>query len=305
MKLADILSSKLTSQNIQNHCYGGFIDKIILDARTLEIHKDELREHLDNLELKYEDGSFRGGGLRIKIRITQDSTAYAKYNFFTKQLSQLILNPSSFSYYSSFKYEVLSIFGPLDVIQLLPLTRIDKTVDITLSYEEVSRGFNVKHKRSVNIYQFMSAQNRSIDIGKSPEVIKLYNRTFKAKLNFPCTRLETCLIRNKIGYKNLKELEEFWVSDKSKEDTTFKNVSFNSIEIHNQNNLPDKKKQNKISVLLDHFPYFLIKSLLNNKGNFLRDYKKIVELLPYKIQPNAVFTTGMRIFFNEDEMETK
>jgi hypothetical protein len=305
MTSTGILSSKLTSQNIQNHSYSGFIDKLILDARTLEVHKDELREHLDNLEIKYEDGSFRGGGLRLKIFVNEISVTYAKYNYFTKQLSLLILNPSSYSSYSSFTKETLSIFGPIQVIEELPITRIDKTVDITLSYEEISRGFDVKHKRAVNVYQFMSAQNRSIDIGKSPEVIKLYNRTHKAKLTFPCTRLEVCLIRNKILFKNLYELKSYWMSSAYIPDSTFKNVSFNSIEINKQNKSSDQKKEYKISVLLDHFPYFLIKSLLNGRGNFIRDYKKILKLVPYRVQPSEIFNTGMRKFFNDDDTGSK
>ncbi len=71
--------------------------------------------------------------------------------------------------------------GSQKIIEELPITRIDKTIDIALSLTEIERGLIVKFKRAIGLFSYESGGSTGLQIGKNDEVIKVYSRTKKAK----------------------------------------------------------------------------------------------------------------------------
>ncbi len=295
MNLTAILSTKLTSKNIQHSNYSGFIDKLELNAKSLELSKSDLILHLRSQSILFQEASFRKGGLCLEITTPMKVKVYAKINYVSQYISKLILNPSYYENYKQFSSDALSLFGKISTIELLPVTRLDKSLDIACSYELVSRGFDIKNKRSANAYQYSSGINTGIDIGKTPEVMKLYDTSLKAKLSFPCTRLEACLTRNKINIDNIFELRQLYNKNSNYVDHTFSKTSFNDIEFSNTKS----ESTTKLSILCDHLPYLYVRCRLNHHGNFRRDYAKLHILVPWRAQPSIIFNTAMRKFFND------
>ncbi len=302
MSTEHILSTKLTSENYHNTYYAGFYDKIILNAKPLELGKTIFKNHLHSMNVEFEEGSFRKGGMRFKILTKSQETIYVKYSYSTGQITQLIFNPSSYSTYSEFVKDSFELIGSQEVIEQLPIIRLDKTVDITLGFTEVLHSLVTKFKRSSKAHSFSSGKLTGLELGKSPEVIKVYDRSKKAKLSFPCTRLEACCTGNKTEFPNLGELRRTWEKGDLYFDRTYQNATFNHLEILDGSSKKGIEKAGELRVLCEYFPYLLVKSCLYQNGNFARDYGPIHRLIPWGAQPSVIFNTGVRKFFNADEI---
>jgi len=303
MSGSPILSSKLTSDNYKSNFYAGFIDKIILNAKSLNQDKYVFLDHFKSMGLIVEDGCFRGGGARLEVTLPNKDKAYLRYNYHSKQIMSFILNPSMYRDYNDFQNSLLSYLGYVPTIEGLPITRIDKTVEITLSLDEVLRGVDVKNKRSTKIYEFRSGIFDGLEVGKKPEVLKLYNKTKKAKLNFPVTRIEAYCIRNKIDLKTLTEMKKSFHIGSHYRDKTFDNICLSNLEFNKPLNKMQSDKVEELRILCNHLPFTIAKSLKNRNRNFDRDFGNLHRLEPWKIQPNVIFNKGVRNFFNPDDYE--
>jgi hypothetical protein len=302
MKATTILSTKLTSQNMKNASLAGFIDKIELNAKSLSHNLKLYQDHLDSIEVKYELGQFRKGRQHfLSITPQSGNKVYILYSWKTKDVYRFILNPSEHTTYDVFIQSIGTLLGSIDKIESLTITRLDKTIDIALFLNEITRGLLVKHKRYTHMYSFESGGFTGINLGKNDEVIKIYNRNKKTPLIAPCTRIEIQCKGSKIAFPTLHELKVFWKTNSNPIDHSFKHISLNNVTILESTN----KKTSEISTFLSRLPYMFVRSMLNTNSNFTRDYGKIHTLTPWKLQPAEIFNTGMRTFFNTNDSEAK
>ncbi|MAZ50007.1 MAG: hypothetical protein CME65_15705 [Halobacteriovoraceae bacterium] len=300
MNRSTILSSKLTSQNYINATAAGFIDKIELRAIDLEINKNDLIENLKSIGVLFEDARFKNGGYMIKIKSLNGTDTFCQYNHKTNMIHKIILNPSCYSSYYEFSDDILTLLGNVQDIECLAISRLDRTVEVSLVFSSVSRGLNVKHKRSKIAYEFGSGPLTGLSFGKLPSVVKLYDKTLKANLDFPNTRLEVAQTSQKLQDITLAKLKSLW-SDQNFYDPTFDHISFNDISLTKPLKRNDEKKLRELEVLFSYFPYRIIQGRLNSGRNFSRDYQRLIKFTPWDLQPSTIFNIGMRKFFNSDE----
>ncbi|MGI4994077.1 hypothetical protein ACRXCV_15675 [Halobacteriovorax sp. GFR7] len=301
MNTDSILSRKLTSELITKFYYAGFYDKITLDARPLNINKNQIKKRLDQLGIFCEDGSFRGGGTRLAIKTFNDDLILARYNYSTKIISQFILNPSSYSNYNEFIQDVSIYLVDIEKLESLRIIRLDKTVDYSLDINTLVAGLSIKNKRAIKGYEFRSGRLEGFELGKYPEVAKVYNRQKKAKLSVPCTRIEFCCQRNKIEFENLGEMKNKWLSDYF--DKTFECIKLSEITIKNEYILMPNRKIKELKTFLSKVPYFFTKTILNKNRNFNRDYLPYLNIEEWAAQPTLIFNTGVRSFFKSNATE--
>lgn len=300
MNHSAILSSKLTSQNNNNATAAGFLDKIELKAIELELDKNDLKENLKSLEVPFEDGRFKNGGYMIKFKSPNGSETHCQYNHHSNLVHKFILNTSSYSRFLDFSEDVLTSLGNVNDIENLKISRLDRTIDIPLDFSSVATGLDVKFKQSKNEYEYGSSVLTGITFGKLPSKVKLYDRSIKGNLNFPCTRLEIAQTSQVLNGKTLFSLKNEW-SNTEFYDSTFNNISFNDISLNKPFKRNDEKKLRVLKVLFDYFPYRVIQGRLNSGRNFTRDYRPLIKFTPWELQPSTIFNIGMRKFFNSDE----
>lgn len=306
MKAVNILSTKLTSKNIQNANHAGFIDKLFLDAKSLNLNKLDFINNFKSISFdKYEDGNFkRSRELRLAVTTPADNTIYLKYRYSTNQVYQIVLNPSCYSSYQIMISDIDFILAE-EFIETLPITRIDKTIDIAIGAHEIHRGLEIKHKRSIKVYDIKSGRTDNIQVGKKPEIHKIYDKQALAKYDFPCTRLEAFCTGNKVEFPNLKEMKRTWQESLIYQDQTFKYVQLNDVHFKKLTKESAKKKASELELFIRYMPYCLARSYLNRKGNFDRDYKKLINLVPWGTQPTEILNTGLRKFFNYSDSGDK
>lgn len=297
MNAKAILSTKLTSESPINATHAGFLDKLEFNLRPLDLNRDHVASEFDMNDIEYEDGCFKNRQCYLKAK-TESSEFYFVYSFNSRSIFKAIAKPSDFSCYHDFIKEFSDTLGSQKTIEELPITRVDKTIDIALSLEEVERGITVKFKRAISLFSYESGGSTGFQVGKNDEVIKLYSRTKKANLNYPCSRIEILNKGSKIQFKTLRELKRFWVEDNGLLDHSFKNIKLNNVIFKKIE--VDREKQ--LYWLVSAIPYMLARARLNNNGNFIRDFKKVHYLEAWGLQPTEIFNTGMRNFFKNTEL---
>lgn len=135
MNTQSILSKELTSKTYHNSFSSGFIDKLELDAKKLNHHIRMYEDNLKSLNVNYRYGRFRKGGHYYLEYTTIDGYSnYILYSWHTKIVYKYILNPSHFTDYEEFRSCCLEPLGAISDIESLPITRIDKAIDISLSF---------------------------------------------------------------------------------------------------------------------------------------------------------------------------
>lgn len=293
-----ILSTKLTSENRKNVTLAGFLDKLEFSLRDTDLSREDIINELTANEIEFTEDCFRNRQNYIKA-ITPNSEIYFVYTYSSKKLFKAITKPSDFKSYDQFIKEFSDVFACEEIIENLPIIRVDKTIDIALSLFEVERGINIKFKRAMTMHSYESGGSTGFQVGKNNEVIKIYSRTKKAKLGYDCTRVEIMNKGNKVQFKTLKELKGFWVNHQRLLDHSFKNITLNTVEFTKINNT----RSDQLYWLVSTFPYMLVRARLNDNGNFQRNFKKVHYLKPWGMQPTEIFNTGMRKFFNITEIK--
>jgi hypothetical protein len=218
------------------------------------------------------------------------SAYYNKQGFIYK----LKLNPSAEESWFEFYQKSKKLWSLFDLYQL-KILRLDLTIDIREDFKSISSGIIVKYKQSSDVFKKSSITG--FNFGSGDEVIKVYNRSIKAKIPFPCTRIEILLKGKKLPIKNIKEFI-LLVNNKDnfKLFNPFKNITLNRIKINN-----NIKSENALRAKfqLEITPYFYFKKIHNTNGNFGRNFKKIIELTPHKTQPAEIIEKGLEQFFNK------
>lgn len=296
MNAQTILSTKLTSKNQAQAMRAGFIDKLEFSLKDINLTREDIINEFQANEIKHEEGSFRNRQCYIKA-FMPNSVIYLVYSWSSKKVYKAITKPSDFESYQDFIKEFTNTLGGQKTIEELPITRIDKTIDIALSLIEIERGLIVKFKRAMGLFSYESGGSTGLQIGKNDEVIKVYSRTKKAKLNYPCSRIEIMNKGSKIQFKTLRELRSFWSEKNGLVDQSFKHIQLNDVLFKQVN----QSRRDQLYYLVSTFPYMLVRARLNDNGNFNRDYKKVHNLRAWELQPTEIFNTGMRIFFKNDE----
>lgn len=302
MKYPAILSKKLTSKLLKNYSLAGFYDRLTLDARMLGIHKEDLKSELLAKGISVEDGTYCKGGVRLRIG-GRESLLSARYLFSSGLVTDLELTPSLFSSYKKMTQRLELFTFPTHIVEELNLKREDKTVDYGMELNTICSDLRVYYKRKVKIFSFDSGVVTGIEVGKKPEVIKVYSRNIKAGTSIPCSRIESYLTGKKIVHNNLRELREFW--EGGGRDDSFDSISLAEreyLEITKDPRVEKKLYDHKL--LCHHFPYFVARSRLGKNGNYQRDYGCLYRLKPYPCQPSDVFNEGVRKFFNVTEKES-
>lgn len=295
-----ILSSKLTSTNYQESSLSGFLDKIKLNSRSLDLKVDELIKELVVNKISHETGQFRSRENYLKVLTKSNSPVYLTFNWATKQITNIILNPSTYSKYECFILDVSDCILTRGILESLPINRLDKTIDIASHPIEIYRGLEVKFKRIATAYGLESGLMTGLQLGKGQEIIKVYHKSRRSQLPFDCTRIEIACTGKKIQFTCLKEMVAFWRHESKLRDSSFMNIQLNTFL-----KTSNCKKAYELEVLTTNLAYSVAKQMLNKNGNFHRDYKNRHTLTPLNNQPDNIFNEGMRIFFNSDDPGAK
>jgi hypothetical protein len=285
MKSLSILTSKLTSLTPQDILSGGFIDKIELNVNDYNISVNYLKSTNVFYAREKREGRFH----TLELFKNLDISAYYNRKGYIYKLK---LNPSSEVDWITFYQKSKPLWHIFDLYKL-KILRLDLTIDLREDFKSISSGIVVKYKQSADV--FKKSKITGLNFGTGDEVIKVYNRSLKAKLPFDCTRIEILLKGKKLPFYTIKDFIKL-VNDRDKFRlfNPFINISLNTLEL--KQNITTENEL-RAMYQLEITPYFYFKKIHNQNGNFNRNFKDIIKLSPKKIQPTEIIETGLVQFF--------
>lgn len=298
MTRPSILSHKLGSLLDEEFLCSGFIDKLEFTVAADKVSIKTLQQDVDmqtgTISIK--------GCFGITLFTTKLGTdVKALYNR-SGLVYRLILNPSSISNWTIFSKSISPLwkyFSPDSII-----TRADLTIDIARDFKYLYKGIIITGKCSVTTHRKIVVTG--LDIGKNEEIIKVYDRTKKAKLSFPCTRIEIALKGRKRPFKNITQMLDYF-QNFSNAKNPFNIISLNYISIPDNKvcSKPSKTKSLQMKNLLELCSYMDIKNHFNSNNNFQREFGNIIFPIPSNLQPNEIFKVGILDFFKTNQNLTE
>lgn len=290
---ASILSSKLTSITPHGINYGGFIDKIELDTKEVNIYVSDIKE------LNLFDIIEKREGRYYTISFFKNLDISAFY-YRSGLIYKLKINPSAHSNWISF-YNSSQLLWNIFNIYSLKVLRLDLTIDIREDFEIVNKGLLVKHKQSASEYNSKGLTGTSF--GKGNEIFKVYNRKIKNKLPYGCTRIEIALKGKKLPSKHFIGIIKVLANHSEfKKFNPFKKIITNKLDIIkslNSERFLMAKYQLEVITLLR------FKKHHDKDRNYHRNFKNIIKVIPYLIQPSEIIETGLDKFFSNTLNEVK
>lgn len=302
MNHSPITSQKATPQTINSFKYFVSIDKLTLNLRDLNIPRNHLLNWLKNNALVVSEGSFKNESGRVNIQISHPNNAksFIKTLGINGKPTSLIFNPSQFTGACQCTDQLQKIL-PIDILGKASISRLDLTIDILGSFEEVLDSIDVLYKRTSNHSSYKGSKLDFVSFGKrsSGEFIKLYDKSYNLDGHGHITRLEIQLTNPKLKEISSRNPLEVFSELNSQafhnhQKNPFKKVSFIKVKHHKPLSSFYEKKQIRFQGSNDIVPYCIARRRLNTHGNFKRNYKKIISTEKLPLQPSVIFQLGIR-----------
>ena len=302
MNLSFITSRKPTSLNKGQFAYYVSIDKMVIDLREKDLSREELLAHLKRNKVLSDQGSFKNEQGRVNIIANHDNGANSYFRTIGLYGAPctLILNPSHFSCATEFLVEIDKIL-PGNGFRNTNLSRVDLTIDIQGSFEEVIKQIDVKYKRISNHSTYSGSKIDFVSFGKSSsgEYVKIYDKSESLNIS-NITRLEIQLknpkLKRVLSRDPLIALEEL----NSTEFHEHTRNPLNNVRLIDYELTPTNTgKKLKLEGSLRIAPLSIIRRRLNPHSNFSRDYRKVLKIKEQRYQPREIYQIGIKEWFEK------
>jgi len=201
--------------------------------------------------------------------------------------TQIQVNPSRFG---SFE-EMSQILSKVDNLEHLEVARIDHCVDVEIPIETIFQGASWTRKRLREKYS--QGSMTGFYFGKHPEVLCVYDKARKEKLDGVLTRLELRQYQKKVPVKDYLRLPELVHHE------PFKIIKFQRVKDMDQGLLRGTGEF-KISLLkrwLQLYGFQGAFKKLNPNSNFNRDFGHFIETDPAQPRLDEIYQNNLRQYF--------
>lgn len=218
----------------------------------------------------------------------------------SQMVFRLITRPSAFESFNKFYDRLMQVFRA-DEIEQLRIVRLDLALDYTLPFGDLLQRFDFTRKQARIAYQDEGGSRTGITIGRGSEKIVVYDKARESGQNGPITRIEIQMTGAKLPTRSLESLQETLVVSKW---NPFEHISLNDIVVSSTQSLPTENQRLKaarLSAILSREGFFAAKRVLNEQGNFGRDFGMLMSVKPWVIQPAKAFKERIADFFNSKQ----
>jgi hypothetical protein len=287
-----VLSKKVKSSN-ENLIDGvACIDKIIL-AFQKPIEMSEIVDRANQYGYSHKKKILRGGKWHLQVS-DGDSTFYFDLFGYPNDISSsVITNPSKFQSFEEYLAMMTNLVG--ESAHAATLKRIDFAVDYPIELNDLLDGFDSKYKSLAAEFDEKSGENTGLRIGKSNEVICVYDKAKREKLSETLTRVEVRLTKSKVKGKTLKDVYDLTMNENGFSNVVLHDLTFPLEDI--SLTPTQKRRKQELVTLIQNGGYWRTKKRLNKHGNFKRDYGRLFCLTPWKNQPKEILMRELESFF--------
>jgi hypothetical protein len=203
----------------------------------------------------------------------------------------LVSNPNKFNDWSDYELLIQSLL-PVDCLESAKVSRLDLNIDFNKPFSELIRQIDLKNKRCALTFMDDGGSRTGIIVGKGKEQIVIYDKAKKERLEKPLSRIELRLSGSKLPTKSISD-----IPSKIREMSFFDKVAGFDVEVGKGPFLPDQeKKLTQFEGVLNRDGLFAAKRSLNKTRNFNRDFKSLINLKPWQIQPADIFKNEINQF---------
>lgn len=231
----------------------------------------------------------------LKIYLSNTEFIHLQLDFHKRLITHIITNPNRFK---SFKRYLLFLnFITGNNLSNLILTSLDLNIDYFLTLSELLASTDFKNKKLNVEYENDCGQLTGIIIGKGEEVHKIYRKSNSESSELEFSRHELSLRGKKLPTRDIRELENIL-----KTQNFFTNIT--AVDIEFLNNSKDKQQNDKVSTfkfLLEHKGFYSARKHFSQNRNFDRDFKDLIIIKDWAIQPTELFKTNISNFFSQEE----
>lgn len=293
-------------KNIYGHIHNIELKKFI---NQYSIKDNEVLNRANYLNLSVKSSKYINRRYSIEIEDSFKCLFIPKDNIF--YLYSVICYPSIFNSFSKFLDVLVALFGRPWLSSAF-ICKIDITIDLKKGIKDVINSTHILYKRYSKKYVNYNEKIESLEFGKKPFIIKIYDKRLqlrrkkKIEINEPLTRLELVLSGRKIIYKNILELSNCVKNNLDLFINPFKSIKFLDLKlepIEKFEKKKDIKKYTLLTTLLDTSTYFHMHKRLSKGGHFKRDYGKFISVQPSKEQPIDIIKKDLEKYFKIKEGE--
>lgn len=288
-----VSSPKLTSTITQYSSGKGFLDKVECYHPT-GLNLQTIKRKCEELGLSYHSKRLADKKLYLEISKNEKQIHFFLGHPHNQILRKIFFNPSGYKSVNEMMSFLEEIFDN-EMLELV-ITRIDFTLDLCVSYQEILKGLDIKHKRSNSEYSRNSVRS-GIVIGGMNDKIKIYDKAAQLRLKTPLTRIERQIRKPVLFVRSVKDLSnslEKILNFKPFDVINLNHIDFEEGQCRTQEQL---NKMSELKALIDHEGYFLAKKKLNQNDNFQRDFGKFFKLTEFSRSANDQFQEDIITYF--------
>ena len=292
-----ILTLKSASRAQQSPLAGAGLDKLKARFTTLptasEIFDAAKRLQLEIKMTPIENKmAVKVGNSKTFIHLTLDPSR--------SFVAGLISNPNRFKSWDAYIHFLENII-PFETLQDAILTRVDLNIDFNLPFSQMIQQIDVKQKSVSVSYEDKGADKTGIYFGKGSEVLVIYDKAKKDRLDSSHSRVELRLSGSKLPTKSLYNLRQHL-----SENEFFTKIEGHHVEINSSvlAEVQNQKLQDFQSILRREGLFAARKAMSRNR-NFSRDFTNSVKLVPWSSHPSEIFKRGIQSFLGTNTSESE
>jgi hypothetical protein len=288
------------------------IDK--LDIRLFDnISIQTIKKRAKELDLVYE---IKRIGVRkewcISVELEKNKAVYFPLAYqSSKYTNRLYSNPSKFFLFIPYHNFLEDLIGQ-KAIDNSNITRLDFSVDLKLSFEDIVKGVSIAYKRNAKLHIDQGSINEGIYFGKGDEVIVIYNKAKKLGKAYtgttPLTRIEIRLKGSKLPIELMNEVPTLFGNIHSGLYNPFERIGISEYSfppIDSLKTFKEAYRLGELEVLAREMSFQVARKRLNKNKNFKRDYGKLYKCKGIPIELSEPFKENILSFFNWGEINNE
>lgn len=218
----------------------------------------------------------------------------------------ILTNPNKFRSAERYFQFLVSLFG-INHFEYMKLFRLDFNVDLPVSFNAVRKMLRVKYKQLNARHDGRSSRITGLNFGGGDESVCAYNKAYQVSKNETSddlrSRIEIRLKGKRLPIKKIHELPMVIKNTKyGRPINPFYFLSLEPFTLADESSIKDPKKLRKLVYLkslieASSLDYAIRK--LNQNGNFMRDYKGLIEFHESPYDLDDILLNNLFDFFGK------
>ncbi|MGE4107722.1 MAG: hypothetical protein AB7F66_10945 [Bacteriovoracia bacterium] len=281
----------------------GLIDKLIL-LTVEQIHFSDVEALADRLGARTEVTRLPELGWTFRVLgPNEERVCFHMWGKDKPSSRKVMVNPSDFRDYAHMKSFLIGLIGRNEY-ESADNVRTDFAVDIPDNFDVLKKFVYATRKNFCRAYYNNGEHLNGLQIGRSPEVVSVYDKAKKEKIPGPLTRLEVQLTGKNNPIKFLTQLPDLIERQEWGYYKPFRKIGLEGL---NFTSLSEVKLRSELircvqaQTLSNELGGHLARKKVNANGKFQRDFSKYVQAVPYPVDLDKVWFRDMCSFFGKPE----